>query len=440
MATGRWWPRGTRSTRPSPSCTPTAWWPPRRRRGPRAWPATSGAGRPRVAARRWWWSSRTSRATPARSSRWSPSSTPSPRAWRSPDPARSPSPPAARRATSGATPSWSPARSPSSPTRWPRPRWERCRCAWVWPTVRSRQGWPPAWLVRGSWSRRGSRRRSWPTGPLPLSSAQRWSTCSAGSGCARWATSPPCPGATSWPGSAATARRPGGWRAGSTSDRRPPSRHRPTSPSRRSSTRRPTRWSRPRSWPAAWPTSSTGGCGRRGSACTRVVIGAETEHGERLERVWRAEGALTAAAMADRLRWQLDGWLQGSARHRPTAGISRLWLVPDEIVPAGGRQLGFWGTDVATTDRATRAVARVQGLLGLGAVTVPEWRGSRDPATQVALVDAAAVDLTSRAGGRAPRPRGRARGPGGCPVPHQRACTPPRRPPSSSTRTARRCG
>jgi protein ImuB len=133
----------------------------------------------------------------------------------------------------------------------------------------------------------------------------------------------------------------------------------------------------------------------KGSACTRVVIGAETEHGERLERVWRAEGALTAAAMADRLRWQLDGWLQGSARHRPTAGISRLWLVPDEVVPAGGRQLGFWGADVATTDRATRAVARVQGLLGLGAVTVPEWRGGRDPATQVALVDAAAVDLTA---------------------------------------------
>jgi protein ImuB len=132
----------------------------------------------------------------------------------------------------------------------------------------------------------------------------------------------------------------------------------------------------------------------RGSACTRVVIGAETEHGERLERVWRAEGALTAAAIADRLRWQLDGWLQGSTRHRPTAGISRLWLAPDEVVPAGGRQLGFWGSDAATTDRANRAVARVQGLLGVGSVTVPEWRGSRDPATQVALVEAEAVDLT----------------------------------------------
>lgn len=132
----------------------------------------------------------------------------------------------------------------------------------------------------------------------------------------------------------------------------------------------------------------------RGSACTRVVIGAETEHGEHLERVWRAEGALTPAAIADRLRWQLDGWLQGSARHRPTAGISRLWLAPDEVVPAGGRQLGFWGSDAAVADRASRAVARVQGLLGSGSVAVPEWRGSRHPATQVALVEAEAVDLT----------------------------------------------
>jgi len=133
----------------------------------------------------------------------------------------------------------------------------------------------------------------------------------------------------------------------------------------------------------------------RGSACTRVVIGAETEHGEHIERVWRAEGALTAAAIADRLRWQLDGWVGGSARHRPTAGISRLWITPDEVVPAGGRQLGFWGSDAATVDRASRAVARVQALLGVGSVAVPEWRGSRDPATQIALVEAEAVDLTA---------------------------------------------
>jgi len=154
----------------------------------------------------------------------------------------------------------------------------------------------------------------------------------------------------------------------------------------------------------------------RGSACTRVVIGAETEHGEHLERVWRAEGTLTAAAIADRLRWQLDGWIGGSARHRPTAGISRLWLTPDEIVPAGGRQLGFWGSDAATVDRASRAVARVQGLLGVGSVAVPEWRGSRDPATQIALVEAEAVDLTAERPG-AHRDRVAGPWPGRLPVP-----------------------
>jgi protein ImuB len=141
----------------------------------------------------------------------------------------------------------------------------------------------------------------------------------------------------------------------------------------------------------------------RGSACTRVVVGVETEHGERLERTWRHPdhgwersrqgGGLSAAAIADRVRWQLGGWLDGPVRHRPTAGISRLWLAPDEVVAATGRQLGFWGSDATTSARATRAVARVQGLLGPGSVAVPEWRGGRDPAEQVALVGAEAVDL-----------------------------------------------
>lgn len=132
----------------------------------------------------------------------------------------------------------------------------------------------------------------------------------------------------------------------------------------------------------------------RGLACTRVSIVAETEHGERLERLWRHEGALSAAAVADRVRWQLDGWLNGSVAARPTAGISRLALVPDEVTAARGRQLGFWGGETASSDRAARAVARVQGLLGPDAVHVPEWRGGRGPRERVGLVPAVAVDLT----------------------------------------------
>jgi protein ImuB len=145
---------------------------------------------------------------------------------------------------------------------------------------------------------------------------------------------------------------------------------------------------------------------RRGLACTRVAVVAETEHGERRERLWRHEGALSAAAIADRVRWQLDGWLHGGPAVRPTCGIAVLALVPDEVVPATGRQLGFWGGQTEAAERATRALARVQGMLGAGSVTVPEPAGGRHPEDLVDLVPAETVDLARRgsAGDRAARP------------------------------------
>lgn len=51
-----------------------------------------------------------------------------------------------------------------------------------------------------------------------------------------------------------------------------------------------------------------------GLACTRLNISVTTEHGEVLSRTWRCVQPLTAAATADRLRWQLDGWLTGLSR------------------------------------------------------------------------------------------------------------------------------
>lgn len=139
-----------------------------------------------------------------------------------------------------------------------------------------------------------------------------------------------------------------------------------------------------------------------GLACTHVLVEAETTTGEHLARRWRHEGALTAGALADRVRWQLDGWIGGSSPARPTGGIARLTLVPVEVVAARGRQLGFWGGETLVDERILRAVARVQGQLGMDAVTVPECRGGRDPADRVVRVPAAAVDLT------APRPAARA--------------------------------
>lgn len=152
-----------------------------------------------------------------------------------------------------------------------------------------------------------------------------------------------------------------------------------------------------------------------GVACVRVGIEAETEHGETLSRLWRHEGTLSAAAVADRVRWQLDGWLDGSAVSRPSGGISRLALVPDEVIPARGRQLDFWGGETEADERAARVAARLQGQFGIDSVMVPELRGSRDTAQQIVLVSAATVELRGRS--IEPESRDPAPWPGGLPCP-----------------------
>ena len=126
----------------------------------------------------------------------------------------------------------------------------------------------------------------------------------------------------------------------------------------------------------------------RGLACTRVGIEAETEHGEHLARLWRADGALTPSAIADRVRWQLDGWVNATsgAPDRPTGGLTLLRLVPDQVVPDDGRQLGFWGGVSEADERAARALARVQGMLGPEAVATAVPSGGRHPAERVTLV------------------------------------------------------
>ncbi len=147
----------------------------------------------------------------------------------------------------------------------------------------------------------------------------------------------------------------------------------------------------------------------RGLACARVCIEAETEHGETLLRRWRTEGLVLAPALVERTRWQLDGWCNGTAALRPSGGIAVLRLVPEEVTADRGRQLGFWGGATAADERAARGIARLQGLLGPEAVTVPRHRGGRGPAEQVVLVPAHAHLV----GGSTKNPYFRARDGGG---------------------------
>jgi len=122
----------------------------------------------------------------------------------------------------------------------------------------------------------------------------------------------------------------------------------------------------------------------RGLVCTRVLVEAETENGERRGRLWRHDGALTASAVAQRVRWQLAGWLTGN--DRPTAGITLLRLVPDEVHRDTGSQLTLWGGPTGIDERASAVLARLQGLLGFEAVRVAVPSGGRAPSEVVRLV------------------------------------------------------
>ncbi|MEV6600150.1 hypothetical protein AB0M36_25355 [Actinoplanes sp. NPDC051346] len=72
-----------------------------------------------------------------------------------------------------------------------------------------------------------------------------------------------------------------------------------------------------------------------GLACTRLEIAATTTDGQELSRVRRHDGLLTVQAIADRTRWQLDGWL---TRRRLAAPITTLRLTPHGVLRQAGLQ------------------------------------------------------------------------------------------------------
>ncbi|WP_430333667.1 DNA polymerase Y family protein [Rhodococcus sp. ACT016] len=123
-----------------------------------------------------------------------------------------------------------------------------------------------------------------------------------------------------------------------------------------------------------------------GVACTRLQVSASTGNGEHLIRTWRCAEPLTPEGTADRVRWQLDGWLTGRSESRPTAGITVLRLEPVEVVTAGALQLGLWGGVGEEDERARRALVRVQGLLGGESVQVGVLSGGRGPMERITLV------------------------------------------------------
>jgi protein ImuB len=128
------------------------------------------------------------------------------------------------------------------------------------------------------------------------------------------------------------------------------------------------------------------GLAARGLACVRVQVQAVWADGRESRRLWRHDGLLSAAGLADRVRWQLDGWrVPAGDADAPGGGIAVLRLAPDQVVRATGYQLALWG-EAAVSDRVARAAMRIQAMLGHEAVLRPVLGGGRDVTERVTLV------------------------------------------------------
>ena len=140
------------------------------------------------------------------------------------------------------------------------------------------------------------------------------------------------------------------------------------------------------------------GLAARGLTCVRVQVRATWADGRESSRLWRHDGLLSAAGVANRVRWQLDGWRPSpgdrapgdrapgdgaaDAGQYPPGGVAVLRLAPDLLVRAAGQQLALWGETVVS-DRVARAAMRVQAMLGHEAVLRPVTGGGRNVAEQV---------------------------------------------------------
>ena len=129
-------------------------------------------------------------------------------------------------------------------------------------------------------------------------------------------------------------------------------------------------------------------------ACTGIRVTATDADGGVSDRAWLHPSAFSPADVADRVRWQLGGAtvvrgstaargntaMQGNtadAASRLRSGIAQVRLAPESVDPIGAHEPGLWGG--GPDERVHRALARLQSMLGHGAVLRPELGGGRDP-------------------------------------------------------------
>jgi protein ImuB len=112
----------------------------------------------------------------------------------------------------------------------------------------------------------------------------------------------------------------------------------------------------------------------RGLVSRRIIVTAETDHGESSQRQWYYEAGFGAPDIVQRVRWQLEGWMNAATI---TAGVVLLRLAAEGLDAGRGVQIGLWGERSAADVDAARTMARLAGLFGPEAVQMPVWYGGR---------------------------------------------------------------
>ncbi|WP_460772162.1 DNA polymerase Y family protein [Microbacterium sp. GXF7504] len=103
--------------------------------------------------------------------------------------------------------------------------------------------------------------------------------------------------------------------------------------------------------------------------CTELRVELETERHEHSERVWLHPGTFDAAAVVDRVRWQL------AESPMLSSGVSRVRIAPEAVDAASGHVPTLFGG--GGEEKVHHALSRVQAMLGHREVLTPAVGGGR---------------------------------------------------------------
>ncbi len=102
--------------------------------------------------------------------------------------------------------------------------------------------------------------------------------------------------------------------------------------------------------------------------CTELRVVIAGDRAQRSERVWRHPGSFDAAAIVDRVRWQLAEGALSSA-------VSLVRIEPEGVDPAAHHVRALFGS--GPEERVHHALSRVQAMLGHRGVVTPVIGGGR---------------------------------------------------------------